>query len=193
MVSVNAVKGVNVDAHKYLDLKEAIINESEEYASDIAWAENVGACSSSDHFLTEYIFVVCNSGMKAQIAVKIFARLMDAMKSRTSLWGAFKHPGKLAAIGYVWAIRNQLFTEYIMAKDKLEFCKSLPWIGDITKYHLYKNLGGNCVKPDRHLVRIAEQYGTDCFTMCQNLSDIIGDRVGTVDYVIWRAANLRMI
>ena len=49
------------------------------------------------------------------------------------------------------------------------------------------------MKPDRHLVRIAEHYGTDCFTMCQKLSDEIGDRVGTVDYVIWRAANLKLI
>lgn len=182
-----------MEALKYLTLKEQIISKG--YEDDITWAENVKPCTSSDVFLIEFTFVVCNSGMKAQIARQIFNRLIDAMKSRgeISLWDAFKHPGKLAAIGYVWAIRNQLFTEYIMAKDKLEFCKSLPWIGDITKYHLYKNLGGNCVKPDRHLVRIAKQYGTDCFTMCQNLSDIIGDRVGTVDYVIWRAANLGMV
>jgi len=181
-----------MNPHKYLDLKGSLL-EVEEYMQDIAWAESVEPCTSSDVFFLEFVFVVCNSGMKAQIARQIFNRLKDAMINRTSLWDAFKHPGKLGAIGYVWAIRNKLFTDYILSKDKLEFCKSLPWIGNITKYHLYKNLGGDCVKPDRHLVRIAKLYDADCFTMCQKLSDITGDRVGTVDYVIWRAANLGMI
>ena len=180
-----------MNPHKYLDLKQAVIDAG--YEDDIQWAENVKPCTSSDNFLIEFVFVVCNSGMKAQIAVQIFKRLIQAMKSRTSLWDAFKHPGKLGAIGYMYAVRISTFRQYRRAKDKLEFCKSLPWIGDITKYHLYKNLGGDCVKPDRHLVRIAKQYETDCFTMCQKLSDIIGDRVGTVDYVIWRAANLGLI
>ena len=180
-----------MNPHKYLNLKQAIIDKG--YEDDIQWAENVKPCTSSDAFLIEFVFVICNSGMKAQIARQIFDRLIQAMKSRTSLWDAFKHPGKLGAIGYVWAIRNKLFFQDWKSKNKLEFCKSLPWIGDITKYHLYKNLGGDCVKPDRHLVRIANHYGTDCFTMCQELSDIVGDRVGTVDYVIWRAANLKLI
>lgn len=180
-----------MEAFKYLTLKEQIISQG--YENDIQWTENVKPCTNSDDFLIEFIFVVCNSGMKAQIAMKIFNHLILAMKAKTSLWDAFKHPGKLGAIGYVWAVRNNLFTQYYSAEDKLEFCKSLPWIGDITKYHLYKNLGGDCVKPDRHLVRIAKQYETDCFTMCQKLSDITSDRVGTVDYVIWRAANLRLV
>ena len=176
---------------KYLDLKQAIIKAG--YEDDILWAENLKKCISSDDFLIEFVFVVCNSGMKAQIARQIFNRLIHAMKNRTSIWDAFKHPGKLGAIGYVWAIKSQLFFQYYNAKDKLEFCKSLPWIGDITKYHLAKNLGEDCIKPDRHLVRIAEQYSTDPFTMCQKLSDRLGDSLNTVDTVIWRAANLGLI
>ena len=180
-----------MDAHKYLDLKKTIIDAG--YEDDIQWAENVKPCTSSDDFFIEFVFVVCNSGMKAQIARQIFNRLIQAMKSRSSLWGAFKHPGKLGAIGYVWAIRNQLFFEYFKSKDKIEFCKSLPWIGDITKYHLAKNLGVDCIKPDRHLVRIAKTYNTDPFSMCQKLSNELGDNLNTIDTVIWRAANLGLI
>ena len=58
---------------------------------------------------------------------------------------------------------------------------------------LAKNLGVDCVKPDRHLVRIAKMYNTNPFDMCQKLSDLTGDSLNTVDTVIWRAANLRMI
>lgn len=180
-----------MNPEKYLELKAEIIKRG--YSNDIKWAENVKPCTSSDDFLVEFVFVVCNSGMKAQIAVQIFNRLIQAMKDRTSIWCAFKHPGKLGAIGYVWAIRNKLFFEYWKAKDKIEFCKSLPWIGDITKYHLAKNLGVDCIKPDRHLVRIAKEYNTDPFSMCRKLSEIIGDNLNTVDTVIWRSANLGMI
>lgn len=176
---------------KYLDLKQAVIDRG--YQHDIEWAENVKQCTSSDAFFIEYVFVVCNSGMKAQIARQIFNRIIDAMKGRTSLWGAFKHPGKLGAIGYMFAVRISTFRQYRRAKDKLEFCKSLPWIGDITKYHLVKNLGIDCIKPDRHLVRIARTFGMDPFSMCQKLSEKLGDSLNTVDTVIWRAANLGMI
>lgn len=180
-----------MNPHKYLDLKKAIIDAG--YENDIQWAENVKPPNDVYDFLSEFIFVVCNSGMKAQIATKIFNRIIDAMKGGTPIWDVFKNFNKVNAINHVWGLKNHYFGEYCKAEDKFEFCGNLPYMGDTIKYHLYKNLGGNCVKPDRHLVRIANQYETDCFTMCQNLSDIIGDRVGTVDVVIWRAANLRLI
>lgn len=66
-------------------------------------------------------------------------------------------------------------------------------MGDIIKYHLVKNLGFDCIKPDRHLERIAKSYKTDPFLMCQKLSEKLGDSLNTVDTVIWRAANLGLV
>ena len=66
-------------------------------------------------------------------------------------------------------------------------------MGDIIKYHWAKNLGVNCVKPDRHLKRIAKTFNTNPFDMCQKLSEITGDNLNTVDTVIWRSANLGLI
>ena len=105
----------------------------------------------------------------------------------------FKNFDKVNAINYVWLFKDHYFEEYQKAEDTLEFCGTLPYMGDIIKYHLAKNLGFDCIKPDRHLVRIAEKYETDPFTMCQKLSDRLGDSLNTVDTVIWRAANLRLI
>ena len=48
-------------------------------------------------------------------------------------------------------------------------------------------------KPDRHLVRISEVSGETAEALCQRLSDASGDRVATVDLVIWRAANLGVV
>jgi len=176
---------------KYLDLKQAIIDKG--YSYQIDWAEDCKICDNSNDFLIEFIFVVCNSGMKAQIARGIFNKIIVAIQGGIPVWNVFKNFDKVNAINYVWLFKDHYFSGYQKSEDKLEYCSTIPYMGEIIKYHLYKNLGGDCVKPDRHLVRIAKQYGTDCFKMCQNISDIIGDKVRTVDYVIWQAANLRMI
>jgi len=74
----------------------------------------------------------------------------------------------------------------------MAFLASLPWIGEITKYHLGKNLGTlDTAKPDRHLVRIAGAEGAHA--LCARLARATGDKVATVDVVIWRAANLGLL
>jgi hypothetical protein len=81
----------------------------------------------------------------------------------------------------------------VPAADKLSFFESLPWIGPITKYHLAKNFGVECCKPDRHLVRIARQYDMTPDELCRKLAEETGNSVNTVDTVLWRAANLGFI
>lgn len=105
----------------------------------------------------------------------------------------FHHKGKVKAIEYIIANGERLFEEYIESKDKLEYLKTLPFIGEITKYHLAKNLGENVVKPDRHLVRIANNYNTTPYELCEKLSKETSYRIATIDLIIWRAANLGLI
>ncbi len=163
------------------------------YTDEIDWSENLKLCNSADVFLSEYIWVIVNSGMKNQIARKIFERITTAIKSGVPINTVFGHKGKVKAICTVMSKTKQYFAEYQQAKDKLEYLITLPWIGPITKYHLAKNLGHDCVKPDRHLVRIARQHNTTCQELCQRLAKETGLRIATIDVVLWRAANLRMI
>jgi len=180
-----------MDANKYLDLKQAIIDKG--YEADITWAENVKPPDDAHDFLSEYIFVVCNSGMKSQIARVIFDKIIVAINNNIPVWLVFKNFHKVNAITHVLGLKNHYFNQYLEADDTLEFCSTLPYMGDIIKYHLAKNFGYDCVKPDRHLERIAKNYNTNPFKMCQKVSDIVGDNLNTVDTVIWRAANLRLI
>ena len=180
-----------MNPHEYLDLKQAIINKG--YSYDIDWAENVKPPKESADFVLQFIFVVCNSGMKAQIAEKIYQKILQAICDEKDISKVFGHKGKVSAIKDVIKNQKNYFEAYKLSSDKLSFCESLPWIGKITKYHLAKNLGFDCIKPDRHLVRIAKTYNTNPFDMCQKISDIIGDNLNTVDTVIWRAANLGLI
>ncbi len=176
---------------KYLDLKQSIIDKG--FEPDIEWAENLKICDNPIDFCFEYIFVVCNSGMKSQIAIGIYKKICKAIRSGQDISEVFGHKQKVKGIKMMIRDHIKLFQEYLKSEDKIEFCGSVYFMGDIIKYHWAKNLGVNCIKPDRHLVRISEIYNTKPLDMCQKLSDIIGDSLNTVDTVIWRAANLKLI
>lgn len=180
-----------METEEYLSLYQKVADAG--YQEEIDWSCDIKVCDNADDFLNEFIYIVCNSGMKAQIARQIFGRIIWAMKNGMTIWSVFKNFNKVCAMNYVWGLKNHIFSEYCKAEDKTEFCESLPYIGEIIKYHLVKNLGIDTIKPDRHLIRIAKSFGTDPFSMCQKLSEETGYKLATVDSVIWRAANLGFI
>lgn len=163
------------------------------YEDEIDWSENLQPCSDSEVFCQEYIWVVLNSGMKNQIARKIYERIKTALSQSRPISSVFKHKGKAEAILNMTLVKDELFTMYQGAEDKLIFLESLSYIGEVTKYHLAKNLGVDTAKPDRHLVRIAKQFNMTCFELCEKLSKEMGLRIATIDVVLWRAANLGLI
>lgn len=176
---------------RYMVLREAIVNRG--YGDEITWAQNVKPVADADTFWSEYAWVVLNSGMKNQVAAGIWERVRPVVKAGGDANSVFRHKGKASAINQVWKERVRLLNCYRACADelKLDWLESLPWIGPITKYHLAKNYGFDCAKPDRHLVRISGKEGTHA--LCARLAKESGDRIATVDLVIWRAANLGMI
>ena len=92
--------------------------------------------------------------------------------------------GKAGAIDTIWRDRDALFAAFLAANDKVEFGLSLPWIGNITKWHLAKNMGVDCAKPDVHLERVASHYGTTPAALCADLALATGDRIATVDLAV---------
>ena len=143
---------------------------------------------SKEDFFREYVFVVCNSGMKNQIATKIFEKYFEIGLD------AINHPGKNAAIMQLEIYYKTWFNilQGIETDEKrLELLETLPFIGRITKYHLARNLGIDCAKPDRHLKRIAEHFGyDDVQKMCLDISKETGERVGTIDVILWRMSTI---
>lgn len=138
-------------------------------------------------FLHQYIFVVLSSGMQNQIAVKMMERLIESGDVNT-----IKHPLKRKAIKKAFENYEYWFKKLKLADNKVEYLGSLYFIGDITKYHLARNLGIDVAKPDRHLVRLADEYGfKDAHKMCQYISDITEERIGVVDVILWRYSNLK--
>lgn len=173
----------------YLEVRRLVLDAG--YAHESDWAQYLQPVKDPLIFWREFTWVVLNSGMKNQIAEKIWNKVRPAVESGASASSVFGHKGKSQAIDYVWENRERLLSEYTSARDKVQWCETLPWIGGITKWHLAKNYGHDCAKPDRHLVRIAGAEGPH--KLCERLSELTGDRIATIDVVIWRAANLRLI
>lgn len=156
----------------------------------IKWQETVGPPTNAHSFAQEAIFVICNSGMKHSVARRIYERVEEALYEGKSSGSAFGHAGKAAAIDRIWTNRKRLFAEFVEIKtddDRLAFLGRLPWIGEVTKYHLAKNFGVDVAKPDIHLNRIATVEGSTAHDMCKRLAQQTGYRVATVDLILWFA------
>lgn len=149
---------------------------------------------NSTYFFREYAWVVISSGISNKAATSVFRKLME-----TRNIDVVKHPGKNKALKK--ADRDYLEWFFHLQKcktdkERIEYLQTLPYMGPATSYHLARNLGIDCAKPDRHLVRIAEHFRYekwigvhqlfDVQTMCSDISKKTGDRIGTVDIVLWR-------
>ena len=181
-----------MDRIQYVTLKSMVIGAG--YKDEIDWAASIHEPVSPGDFALKACRVILKGGMKEQIARRLWEeKIQPALINGQNVWSVFHHPGKAAAMEYIWANRRQLFEEYRQATDKLAklaFLETLPWIGPTTRYHLARNLGMDVCKPDRWLTRIADEDGTTPEEMCRRLSEETGDRIGVVDVVLWRAANL---
>jgi hypothetical protein len=176
---------------QYLALRGRVVAAGHQDMID--WSEGLGPVMDPDDFWEEYAWVVLNSGMREQIARQIWERVRPAVREGHGAGSVFGYAAKARGIDLVYAGRLSLLRTYRRTPDaeKMAWLRHLPFIGPITVYHLAKNFGFDCAKPDRHLVRIAGAEGTHA--LCARLARETGDRIATVDVVIWRAANLRMI
>ncbi len=96
--------------HKYLDLKQAIIDKG--YESEIEWAENIKKCDNASDFVLQFIWVVCNSGMKNQIAEIIYKRILEAICNGVDISKVFGHKGKVKAMKTIIKWQNTIFQTY---------------------------------------------------------------------------------
>lgn len=172
----------------YLAIRKRVIEAG--YGGELEWVEERRFSDDAELFLLEYIYVVLNAGMREQVARSIYEKVIGAIAERRPVSEVFRNGLKVVAIEKMRRDYRSVFERLKGAADPLEFLEGLPFIGKVTKYHLARNLGLDFAKPDRHLTRIAAKYGATVQGLCGELSRQSGDRIGTVDVVLWRAANL---
>ena len=160
------------------------------YFNEIEYFRGIKPLSEQDStsFFIEYVWCVLNAGMKEQIARKIFENFMENLDLNK-----IKHLGKRRAIQRAMIEHEQWFENLQKTPDKINFLESLPWIGPITKYHLARNIGIDTVKPDRHLVRLAKEYGfSSPNELCKAIQKTIPEKLGVIDVILWRYCNLNL-
>jgi hypothetical protein len=147
---------------------------------------------TKDEFFQQYCFVVLCSYWKEQYARKEWERYFE-----TGNFEVISNRKKRAAIAN--ALPNvEYWHKVLMTTDgdegKLHYIRTLPWMGgEALGYHLARNIGIDAVKPDRHLKRFAEQFGFKTpLGLCQHIQSEIGgsEKLGLIDLVLWRTANL---
>lgn len=191
----------------YLIAKQAVIRQG--FAAEIDWQDGVVFDALNETtFLRESAWVVLSSGMREAVVRKKFPQVSLAFfdwKSAKEIVKrsevcqrkallCFGHEPKIRAITkiaeVVWRQGFSKVRKDILA-DGVEYLAQFPYIGPATKYHLAKNIGLPAVKPDRHLLRVAHKVGYDSpYSMCSEISSIVGDKISVVDLVIWRYATL---
>lgn len=162
---------------------------------------------SESIFLQEYAWVVLNSGFRESVVRKHFDYIslcffdwssadeiagngelcvvtaQEAFANRRKLSALVATADEISSFGF-----DQFWAD--VREDPLERLAQLSFIGEVTKWHLAKNLGINVAKPDRHLVRIAGAYGYRCVhSMCEDAARHTGDPVAVVDLILWRHAE----
>lgn len=199
-------RSLSTDLFAYYETAKTWIERSD-FSGEIHWqAELQPADFSESDFLREYAWVVLNSGFREAVIRKYFDyislcycdwssakeifELGDVCSNAAAR--AFGNIKKLRAITRTAGVLDQIgFANF---KDSLiadfDFCQSLPFIGPITARHLAKNLGFDVAKPDRHLARLAMQFGyCSVHDMCLAISERTGDRLSVADIVLWRFAE----
>jgi hypothetical protein len=189
--SDDSPRGVALTAGVYREVRARLAALG--HVGDWEWSQNLGPPKDPEALVCEYTWVVLNSGMKNTVARKIFDRVWPRLCSGELIYPVFMHGPKVCAIESVWIDRARHLSAFLAASDKVGWCQSLPWIGPITKYHLAKNLGVDCAKPDRWLVRLAQVERTTVHDLCARLARETGDRVATVDVVLWRACAIGVL
>jgi hypothetical protein len=157
------------------------------YEREIMWCDRLRFENLIiDDFFREYVWAVLNAGMREQAARSIFKKYMETMDTNT-----IRHDGKRKAIEHVLDNCKMYYAQLLSLDNKIDWFATLPWIGQITKYHLARNLGIDTVKPDRHLIRLTERFGYPSpIKMCKVIQKETSTRLGVIDVTLWRYCNL---
>jgi len=194
-------------AKAYLIVKKYIIQKG--FYNEIDWQQEIDIRDLTPKlFLEQYSWVVLATGLSDNVVSMIFPKIKFIMKYwedlsfiadnyekvKKELLKVFNNEKKVNAIlnttCFIYSKNFELIKKEII-KNGINYLKSFPFIGNITCYHLAKNIGLPYAKPDRHLKRISDILKFDSpHELCKTIAEYVADKIQVVDLVIWRYATL---
>ncbi|MDR0571874.1 MAG: hypothetical protein LBG48_03425 [Rickettsiales bacterium] len=172
---------------------------------------------SAEDFAFECFYVICVAGFKQDYAKAICDRIIDFIEKtgndfeERELLTIYKNKNKVKSIKNIWDNRQEYQKKLYGLEtldEKIDFLGSLPFVGNITKYHLARNLGLDFAKYDIWIQRLAVALSGDskfidcinnskidlkvkylCDKMFQDIQQRTGEKIGFIDVVLWRSCQ----
>jgi len=190
--------------------KEVVAQQG--YIHESKWVESVLSTRLYGHitkkrFFRECVWVIFCSGFKAEI-------VQDKWQSISLMFNDFeidmldtedvddlikqspiKNRQKLKAIIRIAKILTSDFIDNLRNLESIDeillFLKQLPYIGEVTVWHLMRNIGIDCFKPDRHIVKLALILSLRPSELFQQILDAgRTEYIGVADVILWRACAI---
>ncbi len=216
---MEVITEINGVIFNYLQLKlmELGLDSDRRSFKEIRNILNTKPILTPEEFAYECFYVICVAGFKQDYAKKMCNKVIDFIKNNNfnftedALAQVYGNKMKIKAIKQIWDNRisyQEKFYSLKTTEEKVGFLGSLPHVGNITKYHLARNLGLNFVKYDIWIQRLGVAlYGNDdlvskvnnsellpeikycCDLMFNKLNKETSEKVGYIDVVLWRSCQ----
>ena len=190
----------------YRDVRSWRIENDPDGPGMVEWSSReCGIPMSPEEVAGQVIWIILYAGRKAQAARTIEKKVWTAIHGARPVVEVFGYRAKAEAIERAWRERDEDFAALRAAaagndpERLVEWCGSLPFVGDDTKFQLAKNFGADICKPDIWLCRLTgiadrprrsvKDRFPACMALCSPLSAATSDRIATVDSVLWLACN----
>lgn len=191
----------------YVEIRDWLLANDPDGRENYDWAQSIQPPANAMDLAANIIWIILCAGRSAQAARTLEARVWDALRAGQSAVTAFGYRAKAAAIDRAWWERDADFAAFqaVHAAGSVDamlvWCASIPFIGAITKYQLAKNVGFDVCKPDIWLARITglpektpvKRLFPACQGLCAGLASTTGDRIATVDSMLWLAGNKQLL
>jgi hypothetical protein len=183
---------------EYLRIRAAVA-QSEEGDELIKWAEKVKRPNDADDLALRLAWTVITSGFSYRQGKIVYDRVAEALRRGEPIYPtAFGHQRKARAIEQIWRDRESLFERFKGVETEQQasvWCEGIPYVrGPAVSRHAMRDLGAvDVAKPDRLMLRIAERARQSVADLCARLAKVTGNRIGTVDLVLWYAASVGII
>jgi hypothetical protein len=167
------------------------------------WRSETPESRTDRDLLSEYGWVVIACGLTPQVVLKHWDRLGEAFWKwdpaavaahltdvRVAALGVMKNPRKIGAIlDFAEDVAREPGTMARLAamplKQVLAKLSTLPFVGANNRYHLARNLGWDVVVKTGPVVRLAGFLETTSEDLCERIAEETGERIRTVDLVLW--------
>ncbi|HWI51297.1 MAG TPA: hypothetical protein VNT01_04070 [Symbiobacteriaceae bacterium] len=165
-------------------------------------SETPDRCTDRE-LLAEYGWVVISCGLTPHVAIKHWPRMTEAFRNWQPLEVAGNRiPVRIAALN---VIKNPRKLDHILdfaddlarepglmqrlaamdLKQVMAKLATLPFVGANNRYHLARDLGYDVVVKTGPVPRLAAYLETTSEALCERIAAEQGERVRTVDLVLW--------